>query len=294
MARQDYVSRVRELIGDAHPWPPREDVRQVAEEALVLADALRLLPDDKSVQLDVEVAVGALSQRLNPLGLPLSDAPLFLLYRGWSSSVMLHHKALHTALKTIVTHFGMEDLYKRLPVTGPHNLSVGKPPKRVVDGLESSARRIMDCLACAPESLTDHAATKVGARNRKGMTVEQANAKASELAKKMQREFVHLSENQQAALIGTTWRTWSKTRLYAQLRKRKEKEGLPARRRKGGGSPRTVSLTGKLEDVLVDKEESQQRALNQLIADQEADGEPSPLEEDPLSNRRKVYARKRT
>jgi hypothetical protein len=126
-------------------------------------------------------------------------------------------------------------------------------------------------------------------RKQKRMSVAEANAKAMELAKQRDRDFFDLSERQQARMIGTTWRTWSRTPLYRQERERKEK--LRAKLAKQGTaskSPSVVGFTGTLEAVV-----REDKSLKELIAEQRQDDEPSPLEDDPPGSRgRKVYTRK--
>jgi hypothetical protein len=120
------------------------------------------------------------------------------------------------------------------------------------------------------------------AKRKQGMTAEEANRKAMELVKKMKKVFFALSEREQAKLIGCTWRTWSKTEFYKTAKKKKPRQH-PAR-----GAPRTVSLSPAMEAVT--GEGGREETLNKLIAEQEADHEPSPLEEDPPGDRpRKVY-----
>jgi hypothetical protein len=109
-----------------------------------------------------------------------------------------------------------------------------------------------------------------------------------QLAKKMGKDFFLLSENNQARLIGCAWGTWSKTACFQEARKKKDKLGLPVQHKKGTGSPPVVSFTTNLERVT--GEGGPDEELERLIAEHEADKEPSPLDD---SRPRKVYCRKR-
>jgi hypothetical protein len=148
---------------------------------------------------------------------------------------------------------------------------------------------------------------------RRKMTVEEANEKAMKLAGRMKQAFFLLSEREQARLIGCHWRTWTKTTFYA---KAQQKRGRIARKvagQKVAGTRPAVSLTGAVEAVVGDGERNE--VLNclidgerkptdkkpewedlspaeqqELVADQEADYEPDPLDDD---RRKKVRTRKR-
>jgi hypothetical protein len=138
-----------------------------------------------------------------------------------------------------------------------------------------------------PSSVADEAALPAGvAQRRQRMTVERANDKAMKLARKLRAGFFALSERQQAKQIGCSWATWKKTEFYAKAQARR-----PAGKRSTVSSPKAESLTAAREAVTGegDKEE----VLQQLIAEQEADKEPSPLESDAPGRPRKVHSRKR-
>jgi hypothetical protein len=112
------------------------------------------------------------------------------------------------------------------------------------------------------------------------MTVQTANQKAMELAKKMKRTFFALSQRVQAILIGCSWQTWAKTPFYQVA-----KEKAPPR--KVASRKAAVSLTDALEAVTaeggkdevlnqVEREEEQKEAerqeqLQRLIGEQTAD-----------------------
>jgi hypothetical protein len=119
-----------------------------------------------------------------------------------------------------------------------------------------------------------------------GMTVEQANQKAQVVAHKLRKAFFALSERQQAEMIGCHWKTWAKTPSYSTL---KEK-GLVSTEKKPS-PPKTESLTSGREAVI--GEGDRDEVLKNLIAELEADKEPSPLENDPPDRQRKVHFRKR-
>jgi hypothetical protein len=123
----------------------------------------------------------------------------------------------------------------------------------------------------------------IRARSRR-MTVTEANRKAMDLATKMKAEFFSLSEREQARRIGCTWKTWSRTPFYPLAKRTKAKDNGP-------GSPPTVSLTDTLRAVTGDGRPDE--VLHNLIAEQEADREPSPLDDDAPDLPRKVRCHKR-
>lgn len=116
----------------------------------------------------------------------------------------------------------------------------------------------------------------------RGMTVDQANEAGSKLAKKMGRTFTDLTDGKQAKLIGCSWGTWRKTPMRAQIAKRRTK---PVR------TPRAVGSTDTIEAQ--SGEGGPDYILNQLIAEQEADGEPSPLDDDEPGERPRQIRLKR-
>jgi hypothetical protein len=118
------------------------------------------------------------------------------------------------------------------------------------------------------------------------MTVEQASEEAMKLAHKLRARFFALSERQQAEMIGCHWQTWKRTPFFSQLKKRRldSKQKMPS-------SPKTESLTSGREAVI--GEGDRDEVLEKLMAEQEADKEPSPLENDPPYRPRKVHFRKR-
>jgi hypothetical protein len=123
------------------------------------------------------------------------------------------------------------------------------------------------------------------ARSRR-MTREAANQQAMELAKK-DRFFVQRSLREWAEAIGCSEGLANELPFWREtmrLTGRGRKDATPA--------PKVGSLTKKLEDVTGEGERDEE--LNRLIAEQERDREPSPLDDDPPdSPPRKVRRRKR-
>jgi hypothetical protein len=118
------------------------------------------------------------------------------------------------------------------------------------------------------------------------MSVEKANAAAMDLAKQMEKAFFALSESAQARRIGCSWKTWTRTEFFKTARKKRPQQVRPAG--KAPGAPAAVSFTPEMEAVM--GEGDRQATLDKLIAQQEEDHEPSPLEEDGAGERsRKVY-----
>ena len=118
------------------------------------------------------------------------------------------------------------------------------------------------------------------------MTVGKANEEAMKHARKKRQGFFALSERQQAELIGCSWTTWRKTPFYAEALKKR-----PTSKPKKPSSPKAVSLTAEREAVT--GEGDRDEVLKQLVAEQEADKEPSPLESDSPNHPRKIHSRKR-
>src|SRR5699024_3307396 len=118
----------------------------------------------------------------------------------------------------------------------------------------------------------------------------------------------------QAKRIGCSWATWKKTQFYAEAKKKMENLSQQRNSKQRPQNEPVVSLTSKLESMvgegardqvlnqLIDEERSartrqwhdlslaEQQAL---IAEQEADYEPSPLEDDSGPAARKVRSKKR-
>ncbi len=123
------------------------------------------------------------------------------------------------------------------------------------------------------------------------LTVEEANTKAKRLAKQMGNAFFLLSERKQFKLIGCGSKTWRNTELYKKAKKMKAKVLRPSKQGQTR-SPAAMSFTSTLEAQTYDGERDEE--IKRLIEDQEADQEPSPLDDDlPDSRPRKVHSRKR-
>jgi hypothetical protein len=143
------------------------------------------------------------------------------------------------------------------------------------------------------------------------MSVDEANARAMQLAKQMGQAFFLLSERRQAEQIGCHWKTWTSTPFYSQAQKRKASLTRRASAGKAAGSPPVASFTRDLEAATGEGDRNEvlnnvmfredaeadasarQQELERLIAEHRADAEPSPCEDDPLGRPKKVRARKR-
>lgn len=119
----------------------------------------------------------------------------------------------------------------------------------------------------------------------KGMSVDEANDKAKKLVEEMGKAFFVMSKRKQVKLIGCHIKTWKKTPLFQEaLKKGKITPPKPK-------AAKVSSLTSACEAVT--GEGDRDEVLKQLIADQETDKEPSPLESDPPNSPRKIHSRKR-
>jgi hypothetical protein len=145
------------------------------------------------------------------------------------------------------------------------------------------------------------------------MSVEDANQEAMAVAGRLGQAFFLLSERKQAKQIGCSWPTWTKTKFYKTAQQKRRKVARRVAGEQGPPTRAAVSLTSSVEAVVGDGERDE--VLNRLIdgerkptgqkrewedlspaerqellADQKADDEPSPLDDD---RRKKVRARKR-
>jgi hypothetical protein len=119
------------------------------------------------------------------------------------------------------------------------------------------------------------------------MTRAEADNKARMLAKKRKKRFLELPIREWAKAIGCSTGLVAKLPLWIETQARKQRQP-----RGQGKSPKTVSLTANLEAVTGHGDKD--AAIRQLIKEQEADYEPSPLEDDPLDRpKTAVRARKR-
>jgi hypothetical protein len=160
-----------------------------------------------------------------------------------------------------------------------------------IDAYRSSLLGMSEALRIEETELLDAARDLLRALEDPGrMTVEAANRKGMQLAKQYKQRFFAFSIRQQADLIGCSFGTWTKTPFYKQAKKRRRHQ-RPAGKQ-GACSPSTASLTGNLEATVGKGERDE--VLNQLIAEQEANQEPSPLDDDPPDDRpKRVRHRKR-
>jgi hypothetical protein len=167
------------------------------------------------------------------------------------------------------------------------------------------------------------AASETPSAHKKPMRREDANAEAKRLAKRMKKSFFALSETAQAKLIGTTWKTWSRTEFYKTAKREKARLASRAGQEKSARPPRRVPLTetlaglipqgeagraGRVSDErdsvlkeLAGRENQVKRKWNDLspeeqaneLADYEANLEPSELDDDPPDRPRRIRASKR-
>jgi len=110
--------------------------------------------------------------------------------------------------------------------------------------------------------------TKENSKELRGMSVQQANTKAMKLAD-ADPMFLTRPIRVWADKIGCSISTAQKTKLW------KETMRTTGRGRSRGSSPKVVSMTGELEATIGDG--GRHEVLNELIAEQNRDFEPSPL-----------------
>lgn len=142
-------------------------------------------------------------------------------------------------------------------------------------------RDLLPRLEALCDSLQHHAGKKSGARKHRSMTAEEANRKAMELAKE-DRLFIQRSQREWADAIGCSVGLVSKLPFWEKTMQHS------GRQRKGKATAsKVVRLTDDLEAVM--GEGGRNDVLEKLIAQQQADYERSPLEEDaPGSPPKKV------
>jgi hypothetical protein len=275
---------------EGQPWPRAGDSEEQA-----MAPVAELLPafaacwwvrDGRVVSSYRPLAKGW--QTLNPP--PEDPEALLTLIRCWQR-VFGHYG---WGINPFISSWHAWIDRRRQPWRWP---DVPRIPPEALDDVERAAR------ALAPPSLTQpaQAATPPGKGKPRGkrprLTTSQADQKARELDKAMGWDFRVLAETEQAKLIGCHRMTWRKTDFYAEA----ERKGLfrkrPSRRKPGNSTP-TTSLTDAVEAregaIKAKRGQGRENAqLKQLIADHEANKEPSPLDPDPPDARKKK-ARKRT
>jgi hypothetical protein len=123
-----------------------------------------------------------------------------------------------------------------------------------------------------------------GKRSRR-MRREEANDKAKKLAE-VDHSFVQRSLREWSEAIGCSEGLVTELSLWRETMKRtgRGKEDATS-------APKVVSLTPQLEAVTGEGEKDEE--LNRLIAEQEADHDPSPLDDDTEGRPRRVHSRKR-
>jgi hypothetical protein len=129
---------------------------------------------------------------------------------------------------------------------------------------------------------------------RQNVSPEEANNAALRLAEKNP-DFLKLVIREWATKIAETTGKSCSPKIVGQTALWIKTMQHTGRGRSKGSKPKVVSMTPALEAILGDKEP--QGTLEKLIAEQEADDEPSPLEPDSPDyqerKRRKVRERKR-
>src|SRR5262249_23970759 len=156
-------------------------------------------------------------------------------------------------------------------------------------------RELLHAVGCAQEevlrmALSDAAQAESlsslsqGTTDDRRITAKETNSKAMELAE-ADGAFVERTLRECVAAIGCSVGVVAKVRLGKATR-RKTGRGT----KDGVAAPKVVSLTPSLEATVGDEGPE----LNRLVAEQRADMEPSPLEDDPPGTRpRRVRTRKR-
>jgi hypothetical protein len=141
------------------PWPPLTELSSLAAAASELAEVLRHFParlsrDDPierahlaTIRLSIEPLVLRLAELLNPLKLPLRQAPPWIAFRDWADRLRLHYSELHLTIKRIVEHFGFHDLYEQRAATGEgYERSLGSPDEWLIQLLDNSAKGLAGAL----------------------------------------------------------------------------------------------------------------------------------------------------
>jgi hypothetical protein len=122
------------------------------------------------------------------------------------------------------------------------------------------------------------------------MSVKDADNKARELAAASKSRFYGISDRKQARMIGCSFATWKKTPFYPLATRNKRRPGI--NKSAGTAAPKVVSFTNKTQSQVGEGHRGE--VLEQLIEDQEANFEPSPLANDqPDLKPMKVHSRKR-
>jgi hypothetical protein len=115
-----------------------------------------------------------------------------------------------------------------------------------------------------------------------GMSREEANQRAMDLAA-LDPGFVHKTQREWATAIGCSVGQVARTRLWEKTME------VSGRGRKGKPKrPKAVALTDKV--LATQAQDAGAPTLDRLVAEQEGDAEPSPLEDDPPDRPRRVWA----
>lgn len=173
-----------------------------------------------------------------------------------------------------------------LPKTAQHKFPT-PPGRKLQQVLSSDEGRVA---APSPEEVDPTGGEDVSGSV---MNVEQANQEAKRQAQKLGKGFFALSKRKQAELIGCHHLTWEKTEFYRMAVKQGKIKSAKMK------TPKVVSFTSGIEAATGegDKDEVEKRVeqqeLARLIAEQKADKEVSPMEDDPPGRERKIHFHKR-
>jgi hypothetical protein len=168
------------------------------------------------------------------------------------------------------------------------NLSrlVPRLPEEVIQNILEGVDNLRRSLQGLGTALGDEEAATPRRKRRRPLSVGQADDRAMDLAREMGKEFLALSEREQARKIGCHRRTWRRTPFYQLIQEQRARPeaGTPH-------GPAVQSLSTGVEAGIGQEDESLQALLNESQADNKSD--PSPLEPDPPDRPRKVRHRKR-
>ncbi len=123
-----------------------------------------------------------------------------------------------------------------------------------------------------------------GGKTKAAITADEANKAAMKLAKQDPAFVIGGVRDWAAAIRGATGKTCSIATIEA-TRLWRETMKVTGRGRTRGKAPKAVALTDNMESVV--GEGGKDEVLKKLIAQQDADYEPSPIDDDPPAKRRK-------
>jgi hypothetical protein len=126
----------------------------------------------------------------------------------------------------------------------------------------------------ADARITEPVKDENGTNKRRGMSKEEANHRARDIL----REYPEISVRELARRIGCSTGLVSQLIVYRMVRERLDSDAQPKK-------PKTVSLS----DDLLAMTGRDDEALKRLIEEQEADSEPSPLEDDESRKPNRVF-----